>query len=217
MGPKPYMEDEYICVDNLSEHLGSLIVSLHLEHFMGTMTIANLWGFSSRAWQKRKSNRIVERSQAQLYIRKTQNRKVRGCYLRWLSQRPTLGHVLLAIAYEGSQRFKMPLKLVTRARRIGLNQEDEFLIIGCDGLWDVMSSQYAVTIVTQGAHDAHDPHTCSRVLVVEALKRNTCDNLTVVVVHFSRASPRIEIPKSHKRRSISAEGLDLLKGVLSNA
>ena len=56
-----------------------------------------------------------------------------------------------------------------------------------------------------------------RALVKEALQRNTCDNLTVVVVCFSPdPPPKIEIPRSYKRRSISAEGLDLLKGVLNN-
>lgn len=63
----------------------------------------------------------------------------------------------------------------------------------------------------------NDPEKCSQALVKEALQRNSCDNLTVVVVCFSpEPPPRIEIPKSHKRRSISAEGLDLLKGVLND-
>lgn len=100
---------------------------------------------------------------------------------------------------------------------IVLTEEDEFLIIGCDGLWDVMSSQCAVTIVRKELMLHNDPEKCSKELVKEALKRNTCDNLTAVVVCFSAdPPPRIEIPKYQKRRSISAEGLDLLKGVLNS-
>lgn len=70
-----------------------------------------------------------------------------------------------------------------------LTEEDEFLIMGCDGLWDVMSSQCAVTMARKelGAHN--DPERCSRGLVREALKRNTCDNLTVIVVCFSPDPP----------------------------
>lgn len=98
-----------------------------------------------------------------------------------------------------------------------LSEEDEFLIIGCDGLWDVMSSQYAVTIVRKELMLHNDPEKCSKFLVKEALKRNCCDNLTVLVICFSHdPPPRIEIPKTTRRRSISAEGLDLLKGVLSD-
>ncbi|KAI3451372.1 hypothetical protein Pfo_008037 [Paulownia fortunei] len=119
---------------------------------------------------------------------------------------------------KGPKGSKCPLSSEPELEEMVLTEEDEFLIIGCDGLWDVMSSQYAVTIVRKDLMMHNDPEKCSRELVREALKRNTCDNLTVLVVCFSRdPPPRIEIPKSHKRRSISAEGLDLLKGVLSNA
>lgn len=98
-----------------------------------------------------------------------------------------------------------------------LSEEDEFLIIGCDGLWDVMSSQYAVTIVRKELMLHNDPEKCSKFLVKEALKRNSCDNLTALVICFSHdPPPRIEIPRTTRRRSISAEGLDLLKGVLSD-
>lgn len=110
-----------------------------------------------------------------------------------------------------------PLSSEPELEELVLTEEDEFLVIGCDGLWDVMSSQCAVTMTRKELMVHNDPEKCCKVLVKEALKRNTCDNLTVVVVCFSPdPPPRIEIPRSHRRRSISAEGLDLLKGVLNN-
>ncbi|CAB4264141.1 unnamed protein product [Prunus armeniaca] len=118
---------------------------------------------------------------------------------------------------KGSKGSNCPLSSEPELEEIVLTEEDEFLIMGCDGLWDVMSSQCAVTMVRKELLQHNDPERCSKALVKEALQRNTCDNLTVVVVCFSEdPPPKTEIPKSQKRRSISAEGLDLLKGVLSN-
>ncbi|KAJ1403841.1 hypothetical protein SESBI_26965 [Sesbania bispinosa] len=117
---------------------------------------------------------------------------------------------------KGSKGSKSPLSSEPELEEIVLTEEDEFLIMGCDGLWDVMSSQCAVTMVRRELMQHNDPTKCAKVLVTEALQRNTCDNLTVVVVCFSKdPPPKIEIPRSHRRRSISAEGLDLLKGVLN--
>ncbi|KAJ9146851.1 hypothetical protein P3X46_029071 [Hevea brasiliensis] len=117
---------------------------------------------------------------------------------------------------KGAKGSKSPLSAEPELEEINLTEEDEFLIIGCDGLWDVMSSQCAVTIVRKELMIHNDPERCSKALVKEALQRNTCDNLTVVVVCFSPdPPPKIEMPRSHKRRSISAEGLDRLKGVLN--
>ncbi|XP_076925999.1 putative protein phosphatase 2C 47 [Bidens hawaiensis] len=108
-----------------------------------------------------------------------------------------------------------PLSAEPELEEVALTEEDEFLIIACDGLWDVMSSQCAVTIVRKELMLHNDPEKCCRELVREALKRNSCDNLTVVVVCFSSdPPPKIEIPKMHKCRSISVQGLDVLKGVL---
>lgn len=118
---------------------------------------------------------------------------------------------------KGPKGSNGPLSCEPELQEIGLTEEDEFLIMGCDGLWDVMSSQCAVTMVRKELMLHNDPERCSRELVREAIKRNTCDNLTAVVICFSPdPPPRIEIPKYQKRRSISAEGLDLLKGVLNN-
>ncbi|PHU26822.1 putative protein phosphatase 2C 47 [Capsicum chinense] len=118
---------------------------------------------------------------------------------------------------KGEKGEKGPLSSEPEFEELILSEEDEFLIIGCDGLWDVVSSQYAVTIVRKELMLHNDPEKCSKFLVKEALKRNCCDNLTVLVICFSHdPPPRIEIPKATRRRSISAEGLDLLKGVLSD-
>ncbi|CAN7061722.1 unnamed protein product [Brassica rapa subsp. trilocularis] len=117
---------------------------------------------------------------------------------------------------KGPKGSACPLSPEPELQETDLSEEDEFLIMGCDGLWDVMSSQCAVTIARKELMIHNDPERCSRELVREALKRNTCDNLTVIVVCFSPDPPqRIEIRmQSRVRRSISAEGLNLLKGVL---
>jgi protein phosphatase 2C family protein 2/3 len=116
---------------------------------------------------------------------------------------------------KGPRGSACPLSAEPELQETHLTEDDEFLIMGCDGLWDVMSSQGAVTMARKELMLHNDPERCSRELVREALKRNTCDNLTVIVVCFSSdPPPRIEIPPSRVRRSISAEGLNLLKGVL---
>jgi serine/threonine protein phosphatase PrpC len=64
-----------------------------------------------------------------------------------------------------------------------------FLIIACDGLWDVMKDSEAVSLVKQSAQAASDAgrdplQTASRTLVDEALDRGTTDNVTVQVIFF---------------------------------
>merc|ERR1711939_229485 len=58
--------------------------------------------------------------------------------------------------------------------------QDEFLILACDGLWDVCSDQEAVDLV----RNVHDPQQASKALVDHALARFSTDNLSVMVVRF---------------------------------
>ncbi|KAL8150023.1 putative protein phosphatase 2C 27 [Apium graveolens] len=116
---------------------------------------------------------------------------------------------------KGSKGSVVPLSAEPELQEIQLAEEDEFLIIGCDGLWDVMSSQCAVTTARKELLLHNDPERCSRELVREAFKRNSCDNLTVIVICFSPdPPPQIDIPQTGVQRSISADGLNLLKGIL---
>ncbi|KAK4492659.1 hypothetical protein RD792_003478 [Penstemon davidsonii] len=108
-----------------------------------------------------------------------------------------------------------PLIAEPEFRQIILTEDDEFLIIGCDGIWDVMSSQQAVSLVRRGLRRHDDPEQCAKDLVSEALRLRTFDNLTVVIVCFSNVA-RVE-PNRHRRLrgcSLSAEALCSLKNFL---
>lgn len=78
-----------------------------------------------------------------------------------------------------------PLTAEPDIKQIMLTEEDEFLIIGCDGIWDVISNQEAVSIVRRGLRSHDDPQKCARELVNQALRRDTSDNLTAIVVTFT--------------------------------
>jgi len=70
-----------------------------------------------------------------------------------------------------------------------LIDEDEFVIIASDGLWDVMSSQDAVHLVRQivsSLVSAEDREIVAKMLVEEALRRGSYDNITVVIVWLTK-------------------------------
>ncbi|RDA94510.1 hypothetical protein CP533_2718 [Ophiocordyceps camponoti-saundersi (nom. inval.)] len=59
---------------------------------------------------------------------------------------------------------------------------DEFIIIACDGLWDVCSDQEAVDLI----RNVHDPTAASKLLVDHALSRFSTDNLSCMIVRFDK-------------------------------
>ena len=46
-----------------------------------------------------------------------------------------------------------------------LQAEDEFLLLACDGLWDVFSSQRAIEFARSRLQEHNDPQQCSQDLV----------------------------------------------------
>ncbi|KAJ7045521.1 phosphatase 2C-like domain-containing protein [Mycena alexandri] len=61
-----------------------------------------------------------------------------------------------------------------------LCDEDEFLILACDGLWDVTSDQTAVDLI----REVEDAQVASQTLLKDAIANHTMDNVTVLVVRF---------------------------------
>jgi len=67
-----------------------------------------------------------------------------------------------------------------------LCEEDEFLILACDGLWDVITDQGAIDLV----RDIEDAQEASRALLKHALENHTSDNVTAIVVRFKNHIPQ---------------------------
>ncbi|KAH0912675.1 hypothetical protein HID58_035996 [Brassica napus] len=98
-----------------------------------------------------------------------------------------------------------------------LTEEDEFLIMGCDGVWDVFMSQNAVDFARRRLQEHNDPVMCSKELVEEALKRKSGDNVTAVVVCLQpQPPPNLVAPRLRVQRSFSAEGLKDLQSYLDD-
>ncbi|WOL11788.1 putative protein phosphatase 2C 47 [Canna indica] len=113
-----------------------------------------------------------------------------------------------------------PLISEPEFRQAMLTEDDEFLIIACDGIWDVMSSQHAVSIVRRGLRRHDNPEQCARELVLEAKRLKTFDNLTAIVICFSdeyRSSShnnQQQLPRFRYCKSLSADALCNLKSWL---
>jgi serine/threonine protein phosphatase PrpC len=73
----------------------------------------------------------------------------------------------------------MPVTAEPEVVALQLNSGDQFLILGTDGLWDVVTDQEAVGLVQD---TVKDPALCAKRLVTEALARGSKDNVTAVVV-----------------------------------
>uniref|UniRef100_A0A6M2EMQ2 protein-serine/threonine phosphatase n=1 Tax=Populus davidiana TaxID=266767 RepID=A0A6M2EMQ2_9ROSI len=92
-----------------------------------------------------------------------------------------------------------PLTAEPEVQQFMLTEAYEFLIIGCDGIWDVMSSQHAVSLVRRGLRRHDDPELSARELVMEASRLHSADNLTAVVVCFTSPNP-VESCEPQSRR-----------------
>lgn len=80
----------------------------------------------------------------------------------------------------GDQFFKDLVIGNPYTTRVELDTQDEFLIVACDGLWDVMTDQKACELI-RGEKDASK---AAQMLVDAAMAKHTTDNVTVMVVRL---------------------------------
>jgi len=55
------------------------------------------------------------------------------------------------------------------------------VVVGCDGLWDVISDEECCGLVRKYAEEGGDKEEVARRLVDESLARGSTDNISVVV------------------------------------
>mmetsp|Transcript_82524 Transcript_82524/g.220572 ORF Transcript_82524/g.220572 Transcript_82524/m.220572 type:complete len:606 (-) Transcript_82524:82-1899(-) len=116
----------------------------------------------------------------------------------FVSFRRVLGRLAVSRAF-GDQEYKImpegqkPLVIVDpEIRHERLQPEDEFIIIACDGLFDVFSSQEAVDFARNSLRkmqpNEQDPQKVVEEMVREAIEqRHSRDNVTAVLICFRRA------------------------------
>lgn len=64
---------------------------------------------------------------------------------------------------------------------------DDFIILACDGLWDVISNEHACDFVYTHMRERMPPSEISKQLVKAALVRGSRDNISVMVVVFDKS------------------------------
>jgi protein phosphatase 2C family protein 2/3 len=63
---------------------------------------------------------------------------------------------------------------------------DEFVVLACDGVWDVMSPEQVVHYVRRRLLQHGDPQQAAEELTQKALDLNSIDNVSAIVVRFPR-------------------------------
>lgn len=87
-----------------------------------------------------------------------------------------------------------------------LRDDDEFLLLACDGLWEKFSNKGAVRFVRNSLQRGQSAEEGARMVVHEALRRATTDNVSAIVIGFHNR-PGFEWGGSDKSPSVSGAPL----------
>jgi len=84
---------------------------------------------------------------------------------------------------------------------------DEFIILACDGLWDVCTDQEAVDLI----RNIQDAQRASKIMVEHALARFSTDNLSCMVIRLD--SNRVKDVVNKKSEPIGVDGDPASRGI----
>eukprot|EP00934_Nitzschia_sp_Nitz4_P004071 Nitzschia sp. Nitz4//scaffold197_size40390//26197//27543//NITZ4_007519-RA/size40390-processed-gene-0.9-mRNA-1//1//CDS//3329540490//4061//frame0 len=72
---------------------------------------------------------------------------------------------------------------------VPVQEDDAFVLLASDGLWDVMESDEAVDFVLWFQSEGHNHDEIATLIVEEALGRGAYDNITVLIIWLHRKTP----------------------------
>ncbi|KAL3960999.1 hypothetical protein ACCO45_006116 [Purpureocillium lilacinum] len=93
-----------------------------------------------------------------------------------------------------------------------LTDEDEFLVLACDGIWDCQSSQAVVEFVRRGIAAKQDLDKICENMMDNCLASNSetggvgCDNMTMVIIGFLHGKTKEEWYEEIARRVANGDG-----------
>jgi len=116
----------------------------------------------------------------------------------------------------GNSEFKESKYLISEPeiKEVNLDCDAQFLVVGCDGLFEKLSNFEIVNFIKNNIPTKSLEEVIQE-LVEEALDRGTEDNITVMVVKFKKAYKKLlkknkkNLSKSHQRFLSSAKGISL--------
>ena len=82
------------------------------------------------------------------------------------------------------------------------NSKDEFLILACDGIWDVMSNEECSSYVRSKMHEGyHDLSRICEALIDTCLEKGSKDNMSALIVALPavKFGPKIQPPPSNPK------------------
>jgi len=88
----------------------------------------------------------------------------------------------------GDSKFKKPkttqdfVSCIPAMKTQALSPKDKFIILACDGLWDVMDHSAAIEFVRKHREEKKSADEIAKLLVREAIDKKTEDNVTVIIV-----------------------------------
>ncbi|PWV00248.1 putative protein phosphatase 2C [Trypanosoma cruzi] len=133
-----------------------------------------------------------------------ENERVKACGGRIISNRvghPKFNPQVLSLGITraiGDAGFKLdeytdgkPSGIIAEAetRTTKLTDDDEFFVIGCDGLWDVMSYDRVVQFCSRLAAEGVPPQDITDRLCQEALRQGSTDNVTCIYINIKAKRP----------------------------
>ncbi|KAF2872386.1 phosphatase 2C-domain-containing protein, partial [Massariosphaeria phaeospora] len=99
-----------------------------------------------------------------------------------------------------------------------INQDDEFLVIACDGIWDCQSSQAVVEFVRRGIVAKQDLSAICENMMDNCLASNSdtggvgCDNMTMIVIGLLQGRTKEQWYEDIAKRVANGEGPSEFRG-----
>lgn len=91
----------------------------------------------------------------------------------------------------GDRRLKPALTSTPEVLRYTLQEEDEFIVLATDGLWDVITNEEAIHMVKTTVRVAD--LAAKRLALKALIERESKDNITVIVVHLKPSNGCMEL------------------------
>ena len=98
---------------------------------------------------------------------------------------------VLAVARAiGDMEYKPAVTGEPDVLTLELDGTEDFLVLGCDGVWDVLDEDTLAEILQTHVKNGGDKHILAKVVVDYCKGHGSQDNITVIVVCFKRSPSR---------------------------